>query len=294
MSKWSGRTKGFVLGYQFFIFIIKNLGVRISYILLYFVVPFYFIFLHQARQNLYLTFKRVPDFSSLNLYALIYSNFSTLGKTLIDNLAVLTHHKKKYSYVGTGSKYLLELFENSQPAILISAHIGSWNVAGELIKAKGGTVNIVMYDGENRRIKELIQENIGVNNYKVILVKNDLSHLFKIKNAIEKKELICIHADRYIEGHNTIEGNFFDNIIKLPQGPFAIAAKLNVPYSFVFCLKKGTYEYQFSATKPQISRDENIIVSQFLEILEEKLIRFPEQWFNYFNIFEFKKKHDGY
>ena len=186
MNKWSGRTKGFVLGYQIFIFLIKNIGVRTSYFFLHFVVPFYFIFLSNARKNLSLTYKQIIKPNPLNLFVLIYSNFLNLGKNLIDSVAVLTPHKSKYFYTGKGAKYLVELFNNSQPAILISAHIGNWNVAGELIKNKGGVVNIVMFDGEDRKIKKLMEDNVGVNTYKVILIKKDLSHLFKIKNAIEE------------------------------------------------------------------------------------------------------------
>jgi len=72
------------------------------------------------------------------------------------------------------------------------------------------------------------------------------------------------------------------------MGPFVIASKLNVPYSFVFCFRESIYRYQFSATKPELSSDPQIIANEFAEILSEKLSKHPEQWFNYFNIFENK------
>ena len=67
-----------------------------------------------------------------------------------------------------------------------------------------------MFDGEAKKIKRLVEKNIGESNYNIIEIKDDLSHLFKIKNAIDNKELICIHADRYIEGANTITARIFD------------------------------------------------------------------------------------
>ena len=48
------------------------------------------------------------------------------------------------------------------------------------------------------------------------------------------------------------------------------------------------YKYQFSATKPQLSNDPQIIANEFAGVLSEKLSENPEQWFNYFNIFEKK------
>lgn len=288
MSKWSGRSKGFVLGYQIFILFIKKLGVPAAYLLLYFVVPVYYIFLQKARRSLYVTFKEVPELKYSNLHCLIFNNFFNLGKTLVDNFGILTNNRSKYSYVGNGEEYLIDLINKSQPAILISAHIGSWNIAGELLKEKGGMINVVMYDGEAKKIKRLVEKNIGESNYNIIEIKDDLSHLFKIKNAIDNKELICIHADRYIEGSNTITARIFDKKVQLPMGPFSIASKLNIPYSFVFCFRKSIYKYQFSATKPELSNDPQIIANEFAEILSEKLSKRPEQWFNYFNIFENK------
>ena len=288
MSKWSGRTKGFVLGYQIFIFLIKKLGIPVAYFLLYFVVPVYYVFLQKARKNLSATFKNIPQLNSSSLQIIIYRNFHNLGKTLIDNFAILTKWSDNYSYTQEGEEYLIDLIKNQKSAILISGHIGSWNIAGELLKKQKGVINVVMFDGEAKRIKKLVERNIGESNYKIISIKKDLSHLFKIKTAVDNGELICIHADRYLEGANTITAKLFNKEVQFPLGPFAIVSKLNIPYSFVFAIKESMYKYQFSATKPQLSNDPQIIANEFADILSQKLSKHPEQWFNYFNIFEKK------
>ena len=286
MSKWSGRTKGFLLGYQIFIFLLKRLGVPPAYFLLNLVIPVYYIFLHKARRSLYETFKQIPQLKSSNLQVMIYRNFHSLGKSLIDNLAILTKWSSKYSCSQEGGEYLIDLITKSQPAILISGHIGSWNIAGEFLKKQDGIVNVVMFDGEAKKIKRLVEKTIGESNYKIIVIKDNFSHLFKIKAAIDNRELICIHSDRHLEGANTITTKLFNKKVQLPLGPFAIASKLNIPYSFVFSIKESMYNYKFSATKPKISNDPQIIANEFAEVLSEKLSNHPEQWFNYFNIFE--------
>tara|TARA_B100000795_G_scaffold85940_1_gene62479 strand:+ start:20117 stop:20986 length:870 start_codon:yes stop_codon:yes gene_type:complete len=289
MSKWSGKTKGFALGYQIFILFIKKFGVRTAYVLLYFVVPCYFIFLPKARRSLYSTFRSIPNFNESKIRNTVYKNFTNLGRVLIDNLSILTKHSAKYSYSQTGEKYLIDLIDNSQAAILISAHLGSWNIAGELLKKQNGAVNVVMFDGEAKKIKKLIERNVGESNYKIIAVKNDFSHLIKIKKAVDNGELICIHADRYIEGAKTINTKIFGKEVFLPSGPFEIASKLNIPYTFVFAIKESIFHYQFSATKPQLSISPQVIADDFANILSQKLSLYPDQWFNYFNIFDNKK-----
>jgi hypothetical protein len=49
------------------------------------------------------------------------------------------------------------------------------------------------------------------------------------------------------------------------------------------------YKYHFSATRPEVSNNPQIIANEFSEVLSKKLSKHPEQWFNYFNIFETKK-----
>ena len=289
MNKWSGRTKGFVLGYQIFILFIKNFGVRTTYFLLHLVVPFYFIFLIKARKNLSLTFKSIPSFNQSKILSIIYMNFLNLGKTLIDNFAILTKWSSRYTCTQDGGEYLVDLINSSKSAILISGHIGSWNIAGEFLKKQDGVVNVVMFDGEAKKIKRLVKKNIGESNYKIIAIKDDLSHLFKIKTAIDNRELICIHSDRNLEGAKTITVEIFNKKVQLPLGPFVIASKFNIPYSFVFSIKESMYQYHFSATKPQMSINPQTIANEFAAVLSEKLSNYPEQWFNYFNIFENNK-----
>ena len=44
MSRWSGKSKGTVLGYKIFLFFIKFFGVGAAYLLLRFVTFYYYLF----------------------------------------------------------------------------------------------------------------------------------------------------------------------------------------------------------------------------------------------------------
>src|SRR5207249_2241560 len=116
---------------------------------------------------------------------------------------------------------------------------------------------------------------------------NDLSHVIKIKNALDQNELIAIHADRYTENAKTIELNFFNRKAKFPLGPFLIANKFNAPVAFVFALKENKFHYALSATKPITEKIDHVEFAQkFIEELENKVRMHPEQWFNYYNFYE--------
>ena len=63
MSKWDGKSKGSVLGYQIFVFCIKHLGVRTAYFMLYFVAAYYFLFLKKSNRVIFYYFHKRLGYS---------------------------------------------------------------------------------------------------------------------------------------------------------------------------------------------------------------------------------------
>ena len=69
--------------------------------------------------------------------------------------------------------------------------------------------------------------------------------------------------------------------------------KFGVPVSFVFAMKEGTPHYHYYATPPKFydqqtniaGRDEMLrtIIEDYISQLEQKLRKYPYQWFNYYN-----------
>ena len=83
----------------------------------------------------------------------------------------------------------------------------------------------------------------------VIVIKNDLSHIYAISDALKNNELVCMHADRFVEGNKTLTTRFLGKEAKFPMGPFVLAAKFKVPVSFVFALKETNLHYHFFASE---------------------------------------------
>lgn len=213
-----------------------------------------------------------------------YKNHILLGQSIIDKMALLIGVGQKIGYTNDGEHHLRELTENKQGAFLISGHVGNWDVAGNLLKGFDANVSVVMYQNEHEKIQKLLEAQGSVPKFKVIAIGEDLSHLIKIYTAIKEGDLVCMHADRYMEDMKTEEFEFFGEQAKFPIGPFQLIQKLKAPYSFVFAVKESRYSYFFSATKPVIpSKSAKEIAHDFVSLLEEKVKSYPEQWYNYYN-----------
>lgn len=288
MSRWDGKTKGSLTGYKIFLFFINTLGLGFAYGLLRVVTYYYYLFAAKPRRALLDFYQNTLHIAGPDARKMARKNFYVFGQTLVDRAAFLLGKDRQFSHVFENEQYLIDIRDAGRGGILLSAHVGNWETAGNLLKGRiTPTINIVMLDAEVENIKKYMDLSTGGSRFKVIAIKDDLSHIISIRNALVNNEFVAIHADRYLEGAKYIEMDFLGRKAKFPYGPFVIASKFNAPVTFVFAAKDGKYSYHLSSTKPiegKMKPEE--IARLYVEELERKVKAFPEQWFNYFNFFQ--------
>ncbi len=283
MSSWKGKTRGGLLGYKIFIFIIKHLGLGTAYFFLYFVGFYFLLFAPKARKGVFSLYRNQLNYSFSKSVVSSYFNFIHFGRTLIDKIAIGSGQKDLFSYQFDGEKYLEEL--SNSGGIIFSAHLGNWEIAGYLLDQRISTTNILMYEEEHEKIKDHFDRVKSENNVTVIPMKNDFSHIFKLKAALRNKELICLHGDRFLAGSRVVRVPFLGKEASFPLGPFILASKLRAPIAFTYALrdlKKKTY-YLSSTPIIEAHRPPEEILLAYVKDLEQKLIANPLQWFNYYD-----------
>lgn len=296
MANWKGQSRGTPLGFRIFIFLMKYFGIPSAYFLLYF-VSFYFVFAGSKKtQNFY--FRKIHKQSKWKSFWSRYRNNYRFGQVLIDKVAALSGNASQFTFDFDGENYLREMKEGG---FMIGAHMGNWEIAGELLKRLDTKVNILMYENEKQQIKQLLDDVQSEKTMNIITLSDDLSHIVAIKNAIENNEIVVIHGDRFVEGAPSIDKIFLGKKAKFPYGPFYLAARFNKPISFAFAFKESATHYHFYATPlktyPRIKnlndRKEvsGMILHDYLGNLEEMVRKYPEQWFNFYEFWE-DEKHE--
>lgn len=292
MSSWQGKSKGTPLGYRIFVWVLKTFGVLPAYFLLRFVALYYFFFSFKASRQIYLLYRRKLGYSSISSLVKVYINYFLLGQSIIDKVVLMSGIKNSFTFDFDGEENLRQIAALKKGGILLSAHIGNWDVAGHLFTRLDTPINIVMYDGEDEQIKKYLEGVTGKSKINIIVIKNDLTHIYAISNAFAKNELVCMHADRFMPGNKTLTQNFLGKEARFPMGPFLLAATFKVPVSFVFAVKESSRHYHFfaSAIKDYSSFAKeaqiNEMLRDFAAEMEIKLKQYPEQWFNYYNFWE--------
>lgn len=290
MASWEGKSRGIVLGYRIFVWVIKHLGLDFAYFLLLFVAAYFVFASKKAFGSMYYFFHVRLKQSRFKSILSIYRNYYLLGQSLIDKTAVLAGLKAKFEFILEGKETLLNMKDGG---ILISGHIGNWEVGGKALDFLDKKINLVVLDEEGPAIKEYISEILVDRNVHFIKIGNDYSHLFKIKEALENKELVSFLGDRFLDGNQTVKIDFLGKSARFPLGPWHMASYFKVPVSYVFAVKESRKKYRFYATPLKFvptainPKERSLVVvdsvKEYVAELEMITRKYPLQWHNYYD-----------
>jgi predicted LPLAT superfamily acyltransferase len=293
MQRWEGKSLGNKLGYRIFFFICKNIGVYPSYFVLVFVALYYVLFSRSSTKVIYRYFRVHHKYNKLKSLINSYRNYYVFGQTLIDKVIVMAGIQNKFTYFLDGESNLRGIVKQGKGGLLISAHLGNWEMASEWFDDITSAINIVMLDAEHQQIKDYINSITKKRTYNIIPIKSDMSHIYDIAAAFQRNELVCMHADRFLPGNKTMRKTFLSGQAQFPLGPFIIAATFRVPVSFVFAFKESLSHYHFFGSAPvtfdrDVDRDQVVesLLNTFISSLEKMVKKYPTQWFNYYDFWE--------
>ncbi|MEB3379195.1 lipid A biosynthesis acyltransferase [Flavobacterium psychrophilum] len=286
MAQWEGKSKGTVLGYKIFVFFIKKAGIKTAYFILYFVATYYFLFLKKSNRAIFYYFKERLGYSYFKSKKMVFRSYYTFGQTILDKVSISAGMRDKFSYEFDGVEILKKLLEEKKGGVLISAHIGNFEIAEHFFSEidVDFQINLVTTDLEHSAIKNYLEKISKKSGIKLILIQDDLSHIFEINAALARNELVCFTGDRYFEGVKSLTEKLLGQEAKFPAGPFLIASRLKVPVVFVYVMKEPNLHYHLYTREAKVNhRNEKALLKEYTESLESMLKEYPLQWFNYFD-----------
>jgi predicted LPLAT superfamily acyltransferase len=292
MPSWQGKSKGKPLGYRIFVSVLKTGGVIPAYILLRVVTLYYLIFSFKSTKHIFNYFHIRHGYNIVRSIFKVYGNYNLLGQALIDKTVIKAGIPNKFTFDFDGVNNLHQIAAMKKGGLLLTSHIGNWEAAIHLLTEIDAGVNIVVFDGEHEAIKEYMESVTGKSRVKMIVIRDDMSHIFEISNAFLNNELVCMPADRYVEGNKTVTMRFLGADAKFPIGPFVLGSRFKVPVSFVYGMKESTYHYHFFASGIKeylyLEKDEMVqqMMNDFVDSMETKVKTYPEQWYNYYNFWQ--------
>jgi predicted LPLAT superfamily acyltransferase len=292
MPSWVGKSKGTPLGYRIFVICIRRFGIRAAYGLLVFVAGYYYLFSYRSSRQILRLLRLRLGYPALRSMGLLYRNYYAFGQSLVDKILVFSGARVPFAFDFDGEHHLRRMVAEKKGGLLLSAHLGNWDIAGHLLRRLEAPVHVVMHDGEQAAIRDYLSSATGKSSAHIILLKEDLSHIFAIEEALQRGELVCLHADRFLPGNKTLPAKFLGLEAQFPAGPFLLASRFQVPVSFVFAMKEGNWRYHFYASEPEDydwsdkEGTQRRLLDQYVRAIEKKVGKYPVQWYNYYDFWD--------
>ena len=158
---WSGtgQMRGGRWGVWFFVTALRVLGLRLTYAL---AVPpaLYFSFASPDVAATMDFHRRL--FGPLPWWKrrwLVFKHFFSFGRALIDRSAITAGATKHFSFTFEGEEHVRAALKEGKGVLLLAAHLGNWEAAGQMIGRLGVPVNVTGLDKESPAVRALLNSS---------------------------------------------------------------------------------------------------------------------------------------
>ena len=282
------RKRGNRLGFWFFHVAARLTGLRGAYGLLYFVC-LYYLLVDSALVAECLPYirRRFPEKGRIGQLFSVYLLFVSQGKTLVDRFAISAGYDGiKIDIVGYEATRKL-IASSSRGLIILTAHIGSWQVAMSALERFDRHVHVMMRPEDNEAVQGALNLGSDSERVKVILTSEALGGVIEAMKAIDGGDLVTIMGDRPYN-FPSMKANFLGGEVSFPYGAFTLAAAAKCPVVVFLSAKTGPNSYVVdvsnviqppSGARVKKNEETGAAVQQYADILEKYVADYPLQWF---------------
>jgi hypothetical protein len=275
------------------VWISLTLGRRFGRLVLYGIATYYVLFAPKARRASRQYLRR-----ALNRWAEWGDGFRHVfyfASTIHDRIYLLNDRFDLFDIEIIGADALHAALEKQPGALLIGAHLGSFEVLRAVGRGKAGLkIAMLMYEENARKINQTL-EAINPAATQDIIALGQPESMLAARDKLEQGYLVGMLADRGLGDDAMVAHEFLGAPAPLPVGPFRMAAMLRRPVFFMTGLYLGANRYQihfepladFSVRSTQ-TREEAIFAAQrrYADRLSHFCRVAPYNWFNFFDFWQ--------
>ncbi|HEY4417183.1 MAG TPA: hypothetical protein VGO57_15950 [Verrucomicrobiae bacterium] len=291
----SGRLRGGQHGIWLFITALRLLGLRITYLL---TVPpaIYFSFASPDVAATMDFHRRI--FGPLPWWKrrwFVFKHFLSFGRALIDRTAILAGDKKRFTFSFDGEENLRTALARGRGLLLLTAHVGNWEAAGQLLARVDVPINVTGFDNETPEMRSLLN-SAGSAKFRLIPLTGSPTDTIPLVAALRRGEIVAMLGDRSY-GSPSAQLPFLGDVAAFPVGAYVMAAIAGSPLMHAFSQRERGGHYRFYGFAPQTfelpartERDAYLkkAAADFAHNLEGIVRRDPFQWYNFYPFWELK------
>jgi KDO2-lipid IV(A) lauroyltransferase len=230
-----------------------------------------------------------------NVERLVISTFYKYSRNWVDVMLMMRLRGDRLnSMIGrrTGADHLERAMARGSGAILISPHLGNWELGGLGLADIGYRINVLTFREPDDKVNELRERVRSERGIRFIYVdRNDTSPLAIIEavNALRRNEVLALLGDRDGSSH-TATINFFGRPAAIPLGAAYLALASGAPVFPVFvplegCRYATIMEEPIFFTGGHGAHKRAVFegTEKILRVFEKYIRDYPDQWYNFFD-----------
>ena len=286
-QQWQGRTDGNRWMQRSLIAGFKIIPLRVYYAIVAVVVVFYMIFNHSAYLATYRFFRKRMGYGKLKSFIHVYRNQYNFGKVVIDRFAC--YADIRFKIVVDGQHIIDRLTTAKEGFLQLGAHVGNIEIAGYMTTSKDKHLNVLAYAGETQTVMENRKKIFSHRGVTVVPVAAALSHIFILNDALSRREVVGISADRMFGSSKAQRCSFFGEEVRFPTGLFLMAVQREVAAVSFFVMKQDVHTYKVYVRILEVDRNASKreqlqqLAQSFASNLEDIVRLYPTQWYNYYD-----------
>ena len=217
-------------------------------------------------------------------------HFYTFAAAVLDRVFLLAGRHARYRIETEGLDALTDLLAAGNGAILLGAHLGSFEVLRLIAQQSPVPVWALMYRRHTGPLTRLLDRLAPGLNDRVIEI-GDTASMLRAHECVARGELVGILGDRAPTGHQMVMVPFLGEDAGFPAGPFILAATLGAPVVLFRAVRTGPRRYtvrfepfadQIGLRRSHRAADLQFWIARYAARLEDGCRAHPYNWFNFY------------
>jgi predicted LPLAT superfamily acyltransferase len=283
--------RGTVLGMRAMFWLARVVGRRATKPLVAMIALWYRLFDRRATASSAAWLQRVtgqrPGFWA------VYRHLQTFAQVTLDKLFLLQGRAAGLQFQRHGDELLQQQVQTGQGAMLLGAHVGSYEAMRVGGNQDGIHIEILAYTRNARMINALLAQIDPAHAAKIIDLGGDaIEVMTRVQEAVQRGHLIAAMADRIGLGRHVVPAPFCGATAQFSGGPFVLASVLRCPVYLVFGIYHAPGRYELFCERfadrielPRRDRQAALaaVVARYASRVEHFARLHPYNWFNFFD-----------
>lgn len=213
--------------------------------------------------------------------------FQNFGKYLVDffRFSRLSEEEMRRLVVVENVQYVEEARRHGKGVLLVTAHLGNWELGGAVLASMGYPINAVVLRQPSAKLNDFFQRHRRKRGMKIIPLGHAVGSMIR---ALRDNDLVALLADRDYSLRNDFV-RFCGAEACLPRGPAWMAVKTGAPIVAGFMLRRPDDTFCLRMYPPMfpgqtVSRE--VLQEQIGRILEHAITTDPSQWFMFERVWD--------